>query len=212
MGGFRVGDDELFIEAQGKRHRAEERLCAYCAEPFMVIRSQSRPGSGQFCSRRCARSRHLGDRFWAKVRRSDGCWEWQGTHDPFGYGVLGASAHQRAVKAHRVSWQLHNGPVPVGLWVLHHCDNPPCVRPDHLYLGTARDNAKDRANRRRGKEDRQSGAANDNAKLTEADVWAIVAALEEGVSQTAIAGRFGVKQPQISRIARRVSWRHLWDE
>lgn len=126
--------------------------------------------------------------------------------------MLGSSQHQHAIKAHRVSWELHNGPIPDGLWVLHHCDNPSCVRPDHLYLGDAADNARDRARRARGRENRQNGRANANAKLSEGDVRAILAALQAGATQMAVAERFGVKQAQISRIARRENWHHLWDE
>lgn len=213
MGGFRVRDDELFIEHQGKRHRAVERRCEQCGVAFLVMRSRTRPGSGRFCSRRCARTRSLADRFWSKVSVDDGgCWEWQGSRDHFGYGVLSGSRIQSSVKAHRVSWELHNERIPDGQWVLHHCDNPPCVRPDHLYVGTATDNARDRASRQRGRENQQSGRANPNAKVTEDDVRAIIAELGRGVTQMEIARRFGIKQPQVSRIARRVTWRHLWDE
>lgn len=89
-------------------------------------------------------------RFWVRVagvRR--GCWEWRGATDPDGYGVL---RYQRSrMRAHRVSWQLANGPVPKGLHVLHSCDNPPCVNPDHLFLGTHQDNVRDRDQKKRGK-------------------------------------------------------------
>lgn len=97
--------------------------------------------------------------------------------------------------------------------VLHHCDNPPCVNPSHLYVGTHANNAADRAERHRGKEHRQRGEANDNAKLTEADVRAIIVELQRipRRSQIAIAEQFGIKQPQVSRIMRRENWAHLWE-
>jgi HNH endonuclease len=163
------------------------------------------------CSRRCARSKKTEDRFWPKVAKSDGCWEWQGSRDHNGYGILGASRHQRARRAHRVSWELHHGPIPEGLDALHHCDNPPCVRPDHLYLGTDVDNARDRV--QRGRAGDQLGQANGNAKLTEADVRAIIAALQAGSTQQAAADRFGISQPHVSKIARRKawSWSFSWD-
>ena len=91
------------------------------------------------------------ERFWSYVNKGDGCWEWTASRSGKGYGVffhLGFSG--RRTSAHRFSWELHNGPVPAGLHVLHHCDNPSCVRPDHLWLGTQSDNSKDMWNKGRG--------------------------------------------------------------
>jgi len=95
----------------------------------------------------------LEDRFWAKVRKTDGCWLWIGTnngsgHDPqrkwpFGQIRVSIDGKWKHKGAHIVSWILHNGPIPDELWVLHHCDNTLCVRPDHLFLGTAKKNTED---------------------------------------------------------------------
>lgn len=207
MGGRRVDDGELFIVRQGKRNRAVERSCDHCGQPFLTLASKP----GQHCSLRCARSKQTADRFWPKVAKGDGCWEWRGSRDRGGYGIIGASRHQRATRAHRVSWELHHGrSVPDGLYVLHHCDNPPCVRPDHLYVGTLGDNAKDCVERNRLGDRR--GRANSNAKLTEADVRAVIAMLQAGATQQAVASRFGISQPQVSSIARRKNWAHLWED
>lgn len=165
--------------------------------------------------------RHPHERFWDKVRvgNPDECWEWQGAVESFGYGFMWAGPlypyrKRHWIKAHRVSWEIHNGEIPKGRYVLHKCDNPPCVNPNHLYIGTATENVHDRARRKRGKEHRQQGAANDNSKLTEADVRAIIVELQKlpRQSQSSIAEKFGIKQPQVSRIMLKQTWKHLWHE
>lgn len=93
----------------------------------------------------------LAERFWLQVEKipEHSCWEWTGsirTRD--GYG--GIKFQQRSLLAHRVAWELHNGPILNGLCVLHRCDNPTCVRPDHLFLGTLQDNAVDMQRKGRG--------------------------------------------------------------
>jgi len=80
-------------------------------------------------------------RFWAKVQKTENCWLWLGELVGNGYGRF--YIHNGIFVAHRMSWIIHNGPIPNGLFVCHHCDNPPCVRPDHLFLGTNSDNMKD---------------------------------------------------------------------
>jgi hypothetical protein len=82
------------------------------------------------------------------VDRSGECWVWTSKHNDLGYGMLMVN-YQRWY-AHRLAWTLANGPIPDGLCVLHRCDNPPCVRPAHLFLGTRTDNAKDRDQKGRG--------------------------------------------------------------
>ena len=81
------------------------------------------------------------ERFWSLVATGDECWEWLGSVGHHNYGRFWNDGKE--IKAHRFSWQLHNGAIPEGLWVLHRCDNPRCVRPDHLWLGTVLENTRD---------------------------------------------------------------------
>jgi hypothetical protein len=90
-------------------------------------------------------------RFWGKVQRGEECWMWTGHRDRQGYGRIHDGSHDGAMLlAHRVSWELANGPIPDGMCVLHSCDNPGCVRPSHLHLGTVADNQSEMATRHRG--------------------------------------------------------------
>ena len=89
--------------------------------------------------------RPVAERLWARVDKSGDCWVWTGPvsrEQPYGRIKL-SGRHGRYLQTHRISYELAFGPIPNDLWVLHHCDNPPCVRPDHLYVGTREDNTRD---------------------------------------------------------------------
>ena len=90
------------------------------------------------------------NRLWSRVTKSDGCWTWAGTVNRQGYGVIGLGARGTGKKlVHRLAWELLRGPIPPGLHVLHRCDNPPCVNPDHLFPGTVGDNNRDMVEKKR---------------------------------------------------------------
>lgn len=137
----------------------------------------------------------LVERFWEKVanRGGDGCWTWTAYTDKDGYGSIGEGGSKgRNLQSHRASWLIHFGEPPSELMVLHSCDNPPCVRPDHLFLGTAKINYEDMV---------AKGRRVIHKKLTSIAVIE-VASLYGKMSYTEIANKFGVARTTVSNIMR----------
>ncbi len=130
-----------------------------------------------------------------------GCWVWTSTMKSNGYGCIQIGSRvdgsRRIVRAHRASWALHNGPIPDGLHVLHHCDIRSCVNPAHLFLGTNADNVRDREKKGRGLPSVLFGDANGKTKLTDAEV-AEIRALAGRMLRREIAALYGVTQQHVS--------------
>lgn len=126
-------------------------------------------------------------KFWRRVDKSGECWLWTGAKTTQGYGAAVQSRGAR-VKPHRLSWEIHFGEIPDGLHVLHKCDNPPCVNPSHLFLGTPKTNAEDRASKLRQKR----GNMDPNAKLTPELVLRLRDERSRGKTYQQLADQFGV--------------------
>jgi hypothetical protein len=133
---------------------------------------------------------------------SGSCWLWQGRTDSWGYGRIGVG--RDSIGVHRVSFELSRGLVlPRDRWALHHCDNPPCLRPSHLFEGTSRDNAADRSRKGRS----AWGDKSPRAKLSNQDVIAIRGLLASGTRVCDIAAQFGVVRTAISNIKSGLQWK-----
>lgn len=144
--------------------------------------------------------------FWRKVSKlgSDECWLWTGCVGKKGYGQFGVNGNMDG--AHRVSWQIHYGGIPSGLCVCHSCDNPPCVNPAHLWLGTTLDNILDKEIKGRGNQPK--GEVHSQSKLTHAQVNEIRAQYAAGgTTQAAIGIQFGVADGTISDIINGITWK-----
>jgi len=139
-------------------------------------------------------------RFWRRVRKTEGCWIWTGKRSN-GYGVIMIDG--KAMLAHRYSFVLHFGDVPVGLFVCHRCDNPPCVRPDHLFAGTCADNIADMVSKGRG----HKGPRAPSVCVLSPD--AVRTIRSSRLRGPALAARFGVSASTISRVRRRTAWAHV---
>lgn len=155
----------------------------------------------------------LEERFWAKVAKADGCWNWTGRPDRLGYGRISAFGKSNRL-AHRVSYALLVGPVPNDKDVCHHCDNRRCVRPDHLFLGTHQENMQDAA--RKGRMVRMRGRKHPRAILTADQVREIrrLYAIDRSpvpngwgrYRQIDIASMMGVSRSAVNQVLRGKLW------
>ena len=156
-------------------------------------------------------TRNINDRFWAKVEKTDNCWEWIGSKNNYGYGKI--ILLRKLISAHRLSWIIHNGDIPEGshygtVCVLHKCDNPSCVNPDHLFLGTHSENMQDMLKKNRGA--KQVGEEASNSKLNSSQVRIIRYWWSMGnMTKSRIGKFFDVSYSAIDCIVRRKTWKHI---
>lgn len=200
-------------------HSTVPSVCRLCHRGY----PSRRDGAG-FCSQSCAlayRRQRAADpivqaaQFWRHVQRSDdsgACWVWQGATDRRGYGSVRHGDHTD--KAHRVAWVLAYGPLPDGAWVLHRCDNRPCCRPAHLFLGDAAANMQDMAAKRRQWLQqcpaRVQGEGNRQAKLTDALVRTLRQRYATGMVRLRdLAQEYGLGRSTVGDAVRGRRWKHV---
>lgn len=149
-------------------------------------------------------------RFWEKVRRSskNACWVWTASRlkASGGYGqIRTAGAGSKMIKAHRLSWIIHNGPIPTGMCVLHRCDNPPCVNPRHFFLGTNVENTEDSVMKGR----RAKGERIARATTTARQAREVKRRRKDGQKSSEIARELGLTKDVVYQIVRGRTWKHV---
>lgn len=187
-----------------RRGAITTKSCQVCGSIFRV--KPHRALEAQFCSNACSGIAKQGgapiaDRFWPKVEKTDGCWLWTGARLRGGYGkITTGGSNGKGRSAHRVSWEIHYGPIPDSLWACHTCDVPSCVNPAHLFLGTQQENTDDMVAKHR----HATGERNGSARLCAKDVESIRASSEPIKT---LAKHYGVHRTTIHGIRSGRKWR-----
>jgi hypothetical protein len=175
------------------------------------LNNQPNPTEGFFMGLKTGPTpRPAEQRFWEKVNKASGyiapnmdteCWEWAGATLPKGYGVFSPSKGERFY-THRLSWEMHHGEIPDGLLVCHHCDNRKCVRPHHLFLGTAKENTHDMIAKGRN----SKGENHINSKMTWETVNEARRLFTDGAAVKELARQFGISYMTMKTIITNEAW------
>lgn len=187
-------------------------ICATCGVPFSVPASQ-RSRNPKFCSRACSARYPRAPRdavadFWARVEKTEGCWLWRGALSDTGYGSLAVDG--KTWNAHRYAWIVVYGEtIETSQYVCHVCDVRNCIRRDHLFAGTAKENIQDAKSKGRLYSTPARGEAHNMAKLNPLKVGMIRRLLSVGYSQTWLAQYFGVTKRNIQQIRKGNYWRSV---
>jgi hypothetical protein len=149
----------------------------------------------------------LDDRFWSKVSKNGNgeCWEWTACKYQDGYGQFRVG--ESIKMSHRLSYQHHFGDIPNGMFVCHKCDNPKCVNPEHLFLGTHKENMTDMASKKRARGAR--GQSHHLSKMTPEKVKSLRTERANGASLNCLAKKYGISAPSVYNIVIRKNWAHL---
>jgi len=201
-------------------------ICEICKKEYKW-RKRNCDKPPRFCSRVCRKEfGHIGFRPGGQIRMSElteeektqrlkkyyekyvikqnGCWDWKGIIEHTGYAVL---AVRPPIKAQRASWIIHKGEIPKGLLVCHACDNPKCTNPDHLWLGTHKENIQDRV--KKGRSNTQKGSRLKVSKIDEIQALEIKKLLITGMSCAEIGRKYSLSIKIISRIKNVETWKHV---
>jgi len=185
-----VAGCENLVNARGLCQAHQRRLELY-GDPLVSIRGHAPPE----------------ERFWRRVDKGGDCWLWTGSRNAAGYGRFQlAGRGGKYVGPHRFSYEMVNGPVPDGMVVMHSCDNPSCVNPAHLSVGTHKDNTADMIAKGRKSSAAPKGSANGKAKLTPDQVRFIRAST---LSQSATARALGVSHGAVRGVLTGRTWSHI---
>lgn len=192
--------------------------CKVCEKEFHRIVTNGR-NDPSYCTRECYDKDHF---IWANaskeqqlerlkmlyeknVIRQEGCWDWKGYIARTGYAEIGRSKNFHEKNAHRISWMIHKGNIPEGMYICHKCDNPKCTNPDHLFIGTHQDNDKDRDEKGRN----VKGEDVESSILKDQDIKEIKTLLTQGKSCLEISRKYDVSHDAIKRINKNETWKHI---
>jgi hypothetical protein len=155
---------------------------------------------------RSRKSESVKDRFEDKIFYSpDGCWYWTGSTNGKGYGNFQLDG--KLIGSHKASYILYKGGINDGLLVCHTCDVPLCVNPHHLFLGTNKDNAQDKA--KKGRSHKMKGEDHPLSKLSTKDILEIRSLYKNGVKSKELAKRYNTRMDHITDICRKKIWKHI---
>lgn len=175
------------------------RICKHCNKEFMTYQAIVNRSGGYYCSRSCqakGRTKPPIEIFWRNIiKNKNGCWEYQVLRE-CGYGQI--YVNDRLIAAHRYSFLIHKGEIPAGILVCHHCDNRKCVNPNHLFLGTYKDNSDDM--KAKSRERKAIGLNNKSSKLNIEKIKQIKELLAANTPLRKIASSFEVTHQTILAI------------